>query len=258
MNRKILNQALLFENNSPVYSKVKELCEVASHYQEENTLYFLQAKRREKTLIKNEVDFFRFISQTQDINVKSFNDIESLLNARTRSENILYSGSSKSNYVRVFDNVVVVKKKGEMTKIYQKSDLVELSQIQRFVAVENGETFLNIENIADKFEEEYFVYIAGYCNTLTRNFLKSKEVNFFIDYDIESMNIYESFECKSKKLHIPVDIERYFKDERLHNVELYKNQIHRKKTEYSQSVAPIIKLIEKYNTVVEQEIIYEA
>ncbi|MDQ7067457.1 MAG: hypothetical protein Q9M40_05530 [Sulfurimonas sp.] len=80
-------------------------------YQDENSLYFLQARRREKTLIKNEEEFFRFISQTQELNVKSFSDIKNLLNTTTRSENILLSGNSKANYVRVFDGVVVVKKR---------------------------------------------------------------------------------------------------------------------------------------------------
>ena len=48
MNKKILKQALLFENETPVYSNVKELCEVAVVYQDENNLYFLQAKRGQK------------------------------------------------------------------------------------------------------------------------------------------------------------------------------------------------------------------
>ncbi|MDQ7067458.1 MAG: hypothetical protein Q9M40_05535 [Sulfurimonas sp.] len=59
-------------------------------------------------------------------------------------------------------------------------------------------------------------------------------------------------------MHIPSDIERYFSSKKLNNVALYKKQIHRKNWNYSQDTKLIIDLIEKYNTVVEQEIIYEA
>ncbi|MBU1658754.1 hypothetical protein KKG72_06850 [bacterium] len=256
MNKSILRQALLFENETPVYSNVKELCELAVVYQDENNIYFLQAKRREKTFIKNEKEFFRFISQTQDIDVKNFEDIVNILNAETRSENIRYSGDSKTNIVKVFDNVVVVKRRGEVAKLYQSDDLSELEKIESFLAIENGETFLNIEQFADNFDEEYFVYLAGYANTLTRTFLKTKYVHFFLDFDIEGMNIYESFTCKAKKLHIPKNIQSYFSDKKYNNVALYKKQRVRMKSDYSQDVMPIIKLIKEYNTVVEQEILY--
>jgi len=257
MNKKILKQALLFENDTPVYSNVKELCELAVTYQDENGLYFLQAKRREKSLIKNEAEFFRFISQTQDIHVESFADISKVFNATSRAENILYSGDSKTNLVKIFDNVVVVKKRGEVTKLYQASELSELETIESFVAIENGETFLNIERFAENFKEECFVYLAGYANTLTREFLKTKEVNFFLDFDIEGMNIYESFECKRKSFHMPKDIERFFLDKRFHNVALYKKQRARLKSEYSKELLALKELILQHNTVVEQEIVYE-
>jgi hypothetical protein len=151
-----------------------------------------------------------------------------------------------------------VKKRGEVAKLYQPSDLVELKKIDNIVAIENGETFLNIDRYAKHFKENFFVYISGYANTLTRDFLRSKNVTFFVDFDIEGMNIYESFFCKSKKLHIPQDIESYFLNKKYHNVELYKKQRDRFKAEYSKELMPVVKLIKKYNTVVEQEIIYEA
>jgi len=257
MNKTILKQALLFEDDNPVSSKIKDLGELASKYQNENELYFLHAKRREKDVIKNRELFFGFLSQTQQVTVESFEDIHNILNATCRSDNIKFSGDSKSNFVRVFDNVVVIKKRGEIAKLYQSGDLHELSMIDKFVAIENGETFLNIDKFAEYFDEDYFIYLAGYANTLTRTFLKTKKVHFFIDLDIESMNIYESFECESKALHIPKDIEQYFSDKAYNNVELYKKQRARMKNVYSQDVMPIIELIQKYNTVVEQEILYD-
>ena len=257
MNKKILKQALLFENDNPVYSHVKELYEAVVAYQEENGLYFLQAKRREKVLLKDETEFFMFLSLTQEIHVENFLDISHILNAATREENIRHSGDSKTNVVKIFDNVVVVKKRGAIAKLYQASDLSELETVENFLAIENGETFLNIEQFCDNFEEEYFVYLAGYANTLTREFLKTKEVLFFLDFDIVGMNIYESFECKAKHFHMPRNIEGFFSDKRTNNVELYKHQRAKLKGEYCQELQPLLELIKKYNTVVEQEIVYE-
>ena len=257
MNKKIINQALKFQNNSPTYSQIKELCLLATEYQLENDLHFLQAKRGEKSIIKDEVDFFDFISQTQGVNVESFTDLEKLLNPNSRAQNIENSGNSKNSYIAVFDGVVLVKKRGEIAKLYQAHDLDRLDKEDNFVAIENGETFLNIDKNMHYFKENNFVYISGYANSLTREFLSSKNVNFFVDFDIEGMNIYESFSCKSKKLHIPQDIELYFLNKKYHNVELYKKQRDRFKAEYSKELMPIVELIKKYNTVVEQEIIYE-
>ncbi len=141
--------------------------------------------------------------------------------------------------------------------MYQDSDLSIFDTVENFLAIENGETFLNSEKFIDNFDEAYVIYLAGYANSLTRNFLKTKKVHFFIDFDIESMNIYESFTCKHKKLYIPHNIEHYFASDRLNNVELYKKQRARMKEGYSQDVQPIIALIKNYTTVVEQEIIYE-
>lgn len=258
LNKKILIQAAKFENTTPTYSQIKQLCSLATEYQLENNLYFLEAKRGKKVLIKDEELFFDFISQTQKVNVESFFDLEKLLNSNTRAENIKYSANSKNTNIAVFDSIVLVKKRGEIAKLYKLDDLTELEKNKSFVAIENGETFLNIDKYAKYFKEEYFVYISGYANSLTREFLTSKNVAFFVDFDIEGMNIYESFSCKSKALHIPQDIETYFLNKKYHNVELYKKQRDRFKAEYSKEARPIIELIKKYNTVVEQEIIYEA
>ncbi|MDF1877661.1 hypothetical protein JHD47_07490 [Sulfurimonas sp. SAG-AH-194-L11] len=258
MNKKIINQALLFQNNHPTYSKIKDLYLLALEYQDDNSVYFLQAKRGEKSFIKDEVEFFEFLCQTQNIQVRTFQDLHMSLNTENRCQNIQNNGNSKSSFIKIFDNVVVVKKRGEISKLYQPLELYELQNIHSFVAVENGETFLNIDKYTKYFTAEYFVYISGYANSLTREFLKSKEVEFYVDYDIEGMNIYESFECKSKTLHIPKNIELYFKGEKYHNVELYKKQRNRFRKSYSEEAGVIINLIKTYTTVVEQEIIYEA
>jgi len=258
MNRKILNQALLFEDSNPTFSKIKELYKIANQYQSDNSLYFLQAKRGKASFIHNEIEFFLFLSQTQGVNIGSFSDLKKLLNPTSRAQNIEYSGNSKNSYIAVFDSVVLLKKYGELAKLYKLSDLAELEKIDNILAIENGETFLNIDKHKKYFKEKYFIYLSGYANSVTRDFLSSKSVTFFVDFDIEGMNIYESFSCKNKSLHIPQNIENYFLDKKCHNPELYKKQRARLKEKYCEDVMPVIDLIKKYNTVVEQEIIYEA
>jgi len=257
MNKKILKQAKLFKNEMPVFSKVRELCGLAFAYQDENETLFLEAKRGGRAKVISMEEFLKFLSYTQNVNVKSFEDIDNLLNSyQSRKDNIIHTGDSKSSFVKVFDRVVLVKKTGELFKLYKKEDLFLLDGINEFVAIENAETFLNIENKTKYFSSEYFIYLSGYANTLTRAFLKTKSVEFFVDYDIEGMNIYESFECDVKRLHIAKDIERYFIGQ-VDNKELYKKQRANLKKNYSREATIVIELITKYSSVVEQEIIYE-
>lgn len=257
MNKTILKQALLFKDTNPTLSKIKNLYEEARIYQAEAQNNFLYAKRREKSKIIDMELFFEFLSDLEGVEIVDFAHIENMLNATTRAENILYSGDSKSTIVKIFNMVVVVKKMGEIIQLYKENELENLKDIESFVAVENGETFLNIEHIAHHFKYKNFIYLSGYANSLTREFLKSKKVEFFVDYDIEGMNIYESFTCRDKSLHVAQDLERYFKDKKYNSVELYKNQRDRFRTNYSDESMQIIELIKKHSTVVEQEIIYE-
>jgi hypothetical protein len=255
MNKKILRQALLFEFETPSLSKIKELYEKAVKYQDENNLFFIKAKRREPSFIINETLFFQFISEEiiKNKKITDFEAIKNILNAKTRAENIKYSGDSKTNLVKIFDNTLLIRKKGELAKLYQPHDVHALEKIDRFVAIENGETFLNIDKQWDRFKEEYFIYIAGNPNTLTREFLKNKEILFFIDFDIASMNIFDSFPSTKKTLFIPNNIEELFIHNK--NIELYKKQRSLLKKSYSIEVMPIINLIRKHHNVVEQEVL---
>ena len=258
MNKAIIRQSLAFEYEQPTPSSIKQLTKLALSYQEENDVYFLDVKRGKKVSIVNEEEFFLFLSSSQNISVNCFADLHNLLSAQSRRENLQAGGDSKSSFIKIFDNVIIVKKRGEVSRLFQESDLKTLAEVDSFVAVENGETFLNIDKYADYFDCENFIYISGYASSLTRRFLASKDVVFFVDYDIEGMNIYESFECREKSLHIPSDLEEYFKNEKYNNIALYKKQRFKLKEHYSKELNPVLDLIKKYNTVVEQEIIYEA
>ena len=149
MNKKILRQALHFANkNQPIYSKIKELYLLASKYEQENEVYFLYAKRREKSKIIDEKLFFQFLSDeiVKSKNIYTFEDIKNILNASSRAENIKYSGDSKTNHIKIFDKIVLIKRVGECPKLYQPQDLYHFKNIDSFVVVENGESFLTDYN----------------------------------------------------------------------------------------------------------------
>ncbi|DAB29077.1 MAG TPA: hypothetical protein CFH84_11465 [Sulfurimonas sp. UBA12504] len=256
--KRLLTQALLFEKQSPIYSSVKELFSAIKKYEGDNEVFVLEGKRGERVELKNTQAFFAFVSEVSGVSMQGFDAIKNYFNAATRKENIEFGGDSKNRYFKVFDGVVLIKKKGEVAKLYQKQDLCMLEQIERFVAVENGETFLTIDTKAEHFSSEYFVYLGGYANTLTRSFLETKEVEFFVDYDIEGIRIYESFQTKNKTFHMPRDLERYFMTPNFHSQKLYQKQRGRMQQNYPKELEVLTALIKKYASVVEQEIIYEA
>jgi len=257
MDIKIINQALKFENSSPNFSEIKELYSLAAQYQQENNCFFLDAKRGQKSSLKDEKLFFEFLNTTQKINTHTFYELKILKSPQSRAQNIEFSSNSKNRYLKVFDNVLTFKGPNHPIQLLQEDDLVKLDKIEHFIAIENAETFLKIHNYLAHFKNSNFIYLGGYSNRLTRKFLASKNVEFFLDFDIEGMNIYESFECKSKSLHIPKSLDTFFKNRNFANVDLYKKQISRLKKSYSPESTIVIKLIKAFNAVVEQEIIYE-
>ncbi len=254
IHKKLLNQVLRFEKTQPVFSIVRDLNEMIVKYQEDNSCYFFSAKRGQKASIEDLELFFEFVSSEllNGKKVRCFDDVKKIVRADTREDNIKYSGDSKTNYVRVFDNVVVLKKAGEVAQLLQSKDLQNFKDVEGLVAVENGESFLNIETIASQFKYDSFIYLGGYSNSLTIEFLKDKKVEFFLDFDIEGMNIFESFKCKEKSFFIPKNIEELF--EKYQNTNLYKKQIKNLKPSYDVRVKVILGIIKKYNTVVEQEV----
>jgi hypothetical protein len=104
-----------------------------------------------------------------------------------------------------------------------------------------------------KFASEYFLYLGGNANSLTREFLADKSVEFFIDYDIVSMNFYEHIAVKSKHLYVPDDIEELFA--RYGNQTLYQKQRKLLKSNYGEDTVRIVSLITRHKKVLEQEIV---
>lgn len=258
INKKLLKLVQLFENQNPIFSDIEKLHDSIQKYQIENEIFFFKAKKRTRAEITNYDYFFEYVTiELLDGKVvKNFDDINKIFTASTREENIKASGDSKTNYVRIFDNVIVIKRADEVAQLLQKKDLDLLDEIDGFVAVENGESFLNIDKIASNFKYDNFIYLAGNSNTITREFLKSKKVEFFLDFDIEGLNIYENFECKEKSFFIPKNMDELFR--KYPNTELYMKQIKNLKPSYSSELKVVEDLIRRNNVIVEQEVLNEA
>lgn len=254
MDKTILKQALKFSNTTPTYSQIEKLYKSAQSYQSENNIIFMQAKYRGKANILNLKLFFEFLSDVVLDNgtVTCFEDIEKILSAETRQENIEASGNSKNSIIKVFDRIVAFQKNDDFPVLYKNLSDIKINE-QPILAVENGETFLNIYSIMSKFGFSQFIYLGGFSNTMTREFLKDKDVVFYLDFDIEAIRIYDSFTCKKKSFFQHPDIEKYFKSKKHHNKKLYLKQ--RATLPHSHTeVQWLIDLIEKNSAVVEQEV----
>lgn len=254
MNKTLLRQALKFYTSSPTNYQVKLLSSLATQYQQDNEIQFLNIKYRQKPEITDEKSFFEFLSESNNLNINSFEDIEFLLDeTTTRKESIEKYGDSKEYYTKVFERVVMFQRGEEVPGVYKDIDKLPFIRKKPILAVENGETFLNIYKIMSQYGFEQFVYLSGFPNSLTKEFLKDKDVVFFLDYDIEAIRIYDSIKCKSKKFFKHPDLEDCFENETYCNEALYKKQrVHLPK--HHDELQWLIDLIEKYSAVVEQEI----
>jgi hypothetical protein len=245
----LLTQALKLKNQV-TFSQVKRLVEIAREYQKENGELFLKAEARKKVEIVDSGGFFRFLSEVSGVRVKNFEDIQNYLDTDSRKENILFSTNSKSKNIHPFSKTLLIKKRGELPKLYKKEDLKAL-HIDKITAVENGESFLNIDE--EMFDSEFFIYLGGNASTMAREFLKECEVEFFIDFDIVSLNFYEDFNLRAKSLYIPKDFDSLL--EEFGNEELYKKQRRYLRKSYKKETNRVIELIKKHKKVLEQEVI---
>lgn len=254
MNKSLLKQALKFKNEKPTNSQIKTLIQLSSEYQKENELYFLNIKHGQKPQITDKIQFFKFLSEINNLIINSFDDIEFYMkDSSSRKESIEKSGNSKEYYSKVFDKVIVYKKSRDNPILYSDINQIPIIENKQILAVENGETFLNIYQIMSKYGFEEFVYLSGFPNSLTKEFLKDKDVVFFLDYDIEAIRIYDSIKCKSKEFFKHPSIETYFDNEKYLNKELYKEQRNRLPENHNE-LQWLINLINKYSGVIEQEI----
>jgi len=256
MNKTLLRQALKFKDNTPTYSQTKQLNEVVKAYEKEHEKVFTHIRYGQRSKILDREAFFAFLSEVANDGkeISSFEDIERLLSvSQSRQENIENTGNSKSRYIAVFDGVVIFKHGKEEPKLYKDPKTIHVEN-KPILAVENGETFLRIDEMASKFGYEQYIYLGGMSNRATRAFLEDKEVVFFLDYDIEAIRIYDSFQCKSKHFFKHPDIESYFANEKYRNEVLYRKQLSAL-PDSQPELQWLIDLIKQYSAVIEQEVL---
>ncbi len=247
----LLKQALKLRDN-PTFGSVKSLMALAREYQAETGELFLLGRRGERVQLLNEEAFLRFLSETVQMPLESFEAIERALGAQNRAENIAATGDSKSSTVAPFARTLLLRRVGELPALYREPDLKRLADIRRVVAVENAESFLDFETLDRHFQPQTFVYLGGQPNAVTREFLSNREVLFFIDWDIVSLNFYDNFGCEAKSLFIPENFDKLL--ERYGNGPLFLKQRYALRESYSPEAAPIIEKLKKRAKVLEQEI----
>jgi len=255
MDKTLLKQAQKFKNDMPTSSQTKYFNDQAKQYQSENNLYFVDIKHGKKSQVLDWDRFFVFLSEVGNggKTISSFEQLEQLLSpTQSRKENIENTGYSKSRYISVFDGVVIFQHANEEPKLYKKPQEIVINDTP-ILAVENGETFLNIYDIAYKFGFDQYIYLGGMSNSATRAFLKEKNVTFFLDYDIEAIRIYDSFECGSKSFFRYPELENYFANTKYQNEALYRKQLAALPLAHDE-LQWLIDLIKKHSAVIEQEV----
>ncbi len=252
LQRKSLLRQALKLRDTPPFGEVKGLMALVREYQADTNEYFVRGGRGERVRLLNEKAFFRFLSETLGMSIDSFTAIEEALGAESRAENIAATGDSKSSAVAPFAKTLLLRRAGESPMLHRDKELGRLDDVRRVVAVENAESFLDFETLDRHFQSQAFVYLGGQPNALTREFLSCREVLFFIDWDIVSLNFYDDFVCKSKSLFVPEHFDRLL--ECYGNEALFLKQRYALRESYTPETAPIVEKLEACAKVLEQEI----
>ena len=146
MDKTLLRQAQKFRYHTPTFSQTKYFNDVVKRYEQEYGKVFTYIRFGQKSKILDWNEFFLFLSEVGNDGktISSFEDIERLLApTTTRQENIENTGDSKSRYISVFDSVVIFQHSNGEPRLYKNPDEIRVEDTP-ILAVENGETFLNI------------------------------------------------------------------------------------------------------------------
>ncbi|RXJ94810.1 hypothetical protein CRV00_05620 [Malaciobacter molluscorum] len=250
---KLLRQALKFNHNEPNYKSIESLYLEALEYQKDVNIAFIYATPGKRAKLLDKIVFFQFLSEKiAKCKIETFEDITNILAADTRAKNIDATGNSKNRYTKVFDKTILFQYEDNLPQLYKTTRIPIVED--KIVVVENAESFLNIYPIMKKYHYKYFVYLGGYGNKITREFLKDKDIVCFLDYDIEAIHIYDSIECRSKKFFKHPNLEFYFEKQKNKSNELYLTQLTRLPKSHAE-LQWLINLINTYSNVLEQEVI---
>ena len=159
MNKIVLSQALKFKDNIPSNNQIKILIEEIKKYQKDNGLYFFDTKHRQKPEILNEKDFFKFLSDINELKINNFEDIEFLLEESiSRKESIEKTGDSKEYFAKVFDKVILFQIKDENPILYKKFEDINFDENEDEIEIDE-----NLQNL-EKIYEDFLSFNQDYMN----------------------------------------------------------------------------------------------
>ncbi len=207
-------------------------------------------------ILKEDKEYFLFFEkkEVKYLNERLFDEfVDYYLNTLTKKafskkEEIIKNQNSKKGSLHTTENLIIYRKKNKKPILYFN----EFPNINNnIVVVENFESFLKLD--FDLFEEDNFIYLGGFGNKFVRKFLKNKNILFFVDFDFFGIEIYNSIECKNKKIFIPSNVEELVKN--YGSKELYEKQLFKKENlNIDKNTKKLFEIINKYSKCLEQEI----
>ena len=220
----------------------KDLVKLIDEFSKKEDVFRYFVRFRGKEAIVNDEEIFeRFIEENLGCKFEEFGVVES------KKELAEIFKDTKAKNFHTSDITIIYRKRNELPQISYDNFEPEISG--KVVVVENYESFLRLN--FELFKEEDFIYLGGYSNKKTAEFLKDKDILFFGDFDFYGMMIFESIKCKSKKFFVPENLEELFI--KYPNQKLYLKQ--RFIEERVKKVDEVYKLIKKHAVVVEQEVL---
>ena len=202
--------------------------------------YFVRFRGKE-VIINDEKIFERFIEENLGCKFEKFGEVDS---KKELSE--IYKDTKAKN-LHTSNITIIHRKRYALPQIFYDDYKPQISG--RVVVVENYESFLRLN--FNLFKEEDFIYLGGFSNKKTAEFLRDKDILFFGDFDFFGMMIFDSIKCKSKEFFIPENLEELFI--KYPNQKLYLKQ--RFIEERVKKVDVVYELIKKHSAVVEQEVL---
>ncbi|MEO1923532.1 MAG: Wadjet anti-phage system protein JetD domain-containing protein, partial [Nautiliaceae bacterium] len=220
----------------------KDVLKKAYEYADREDLlrYFLTFRGKE-AFINNEEIFERFIEENLGCKFEEYKEFDS------KKELALVYKDTKAKNLHTGNITIIHRKRNNLPQIFYDDCEPQISG--RVVVIENYESFLRLN--FDLFEEEDFIYLGGFSNKKTAEFLKDKDILFFGDFDFYGMMIFDSIKCKNKEFFAPENLEELFI--KYPNQKLYLKQ--RFIEERVKKVDILYELIKKHSAIVEQEVL---
>ena len=220
----------------------KDLVKLIDEFSKKEDVFRYFVRFRGKEAIVNDEEIFeRFIKSILGCKFEEFGVVES------KKELAKIFKDTKVKNLHTSDITIIHRKREKLPQIFYDDFEPEISG--RVVVVENYESFLRLN--FDLFKEVDFIYLGGFSNKKTADFLRDKDILFFGDFDFYGMIIFDSIKCKSKEFFVPENLEELFI--KYPNQKLYLKQ--RFIEERVKKVDVVYELIKKYLAVVEQEVL---